>query len=57
MTFKIIDNDIYFKNVKVATFNKLVASFRDEVERALKHNFYSEAEIENIKEMERKHET
>jgi len=55
--FRVIDNDIYFKNVKVATFNKLVPSFRDEVESALKHHFYSEAEIENIKEMERKHET
>lgn len=49
--FQIIGNDIYYKNVKIATFNKLVPSFRDEVENALKNRFFSESEIEYIKDM------
>lgn len=55
--FKIVGDDLYFKGVKFATMNiRLVPSFRDEVENAIKNNFYSDAEIKEIKDAVRKHE-
>lgn len=48
--FKIVGDDIYFKSVFVAKLNKnLIPSFRDEVESALKNDFYTEDEINEIK--------
>lgn len=47
--FKVVGDDIYFKNVKVATFNKLIPSFRDEVEEVIKNNFFTESEMDKIK--------
>lgn len=48
--FKIISDDIYYKDVKIATINsKLIASFRGEVEQVILNNFYSENEIEEIR--------
>lgn len=48
--FKIIADDLYYKDVKIATLNKqLVPSFRDDVERVILNDFYSEDEIEEIK--------
>lgn len=48
--FKVIGDDIVYNNVKVATFNRLVPSFRDEVESALNNNFYSSLELFRMKE-------
>lgn len=46
--FKIIGDNIYFKNVCIATFNKLTPSFREIVEDALNNDFYSKEEIAQI---------
>jgi hypothetical protein len=48
--FKVIADDIYFKNVRIASFNtKMMPSLRDEIEQILKNNFYTEDEISEIK--------
>lgn len=48
--FKIIADDIYYKDVKIATLNRqLVPSFRDEVEEVILNDFYSENEIDEIR--------
>lgn len=48
--FKIIADDIYYKDVKIATLNRqLIPSFRDEVEEVILNDFYSENEIDEIR--------
>lgn len=49
--FQILGDDIYFHGVKIATFSKaLIPSFRDQAESALHNDFYSEEDIEQIRD-------
>lgn len=51
MLFKIVGDDIIYKNVKVATFNRILPSFRDEVENVIKNNFYSSSELTAMRDL------
>lgn len=56
--FKIIADDIYYKDVKIATLNRqLIPSFRDEVEEVILNDFYSETEIDEIRNAKSEPET
>lgn len=47
---KLIGDDIYYKSVFIAKLNpQLVPSFKDEVIDAIKNNFYTDDEIEEMK--------
>jgi len=55
--YEIIGDHIYYKKVKIATLNRLVPSFLDEVKHSLENDFYSEDEIAELKKTILKHET
>lgn len=47
---KLVGDDIYYKSVFIAKLNpQLVPSFKDEVIDAIKNNFYTDDEIEEMK--------
>lgn len=47
---KLVGDDIYYKSVFIAKLNpQLIPSFKDEVIDAIKNNFYTDDEIEEMK--------